>query len=81
MAHDDGVGTAGQHGGGSHDLHLDTALFLRTPLDYLTKKLSFIAPVEVMAGEFELEALAAGACRVLEGKERLKTFTAPEKQA
>ena len=49
--------------------------------DYLTKKLSFIAPVEVMAGEFELEALAAGACRVLEGKERLKTFTAPEKQA
>ena len=35
---------------------------------YLTKKLSFIAPVEVMAGEFELEALAAGACRVLEGR-------------
>ena len=28
---------------------------------YLTQKLSFIAPVEVMAGEFELEALAAGA--------------------
>lgn len=27
--------------------------------DYLTKKLSFIAPVEVMAGEFEMEALAA----------------------
>ncbi len=25
---------------------------------YLTQKLSFIAPVEVMAGEFELEALA-----------------------
>lgn len=28
---------------------------------YLTKKLSFIAPVEIMPGEFELEALAAGA--------------------
>ncbi len=42
--------------------------------EYITKKVSFIAPVEVMAGEFELEALAAGACRVLEGKEKLKTF-------
>ena len=36
---------------------------------YITKKVSFIAPVEVMAGEFELEALAAGACRVLDGEE------------
>lgn len=35
---------------------------------YLTQKLSFIAPVEVMAGEFELEALAAGASRVLNGR-------------
>ena len=42
--------------------------------DYLTKKLSFIAPVEVMAGEFELEALAAGAIRVLEGKEQPRRF-------
>ena len=38
---------------------------------YLTQKLSFIAPVEVMAGEFELEALAAGASRVLNGQERV----------
>ena len=38
--------------------------------DYLTKKLSFIAPVEIMAGEFEMEALAAGACRVLAGQEQ-----------
>ena len=36
---------------------------------YLSQKLSFIAPVEVMAGEFELEALAAGASRVLNGQE------------
>ena len=48
---------------------------------YLTKKLSFIAPVEVMAGEFELEALAAGACRVLEGRERPKHFALPAAQA
>ena len=49
--------------------------------DYLTKKLSFIAPVEIMAGEFELEALAAGACRVLEGQEHLKIFDRYEVQA
>ena len=48
---------------------------------YLTKKLSFIAPVEIMAGEFELEALAAGACRVLEGQERPKQFALPATQA
>lgn len=42
--------------------------------DYLTKKLSFIAPVEIMAGEFEMEALAAGACRVLNGQEKLLRF-------
>ena len=46
----------------------------RYVVDYLTRKVSFIAPVEVMAGEFELEELAAGACRVLEGKEQMKVF-------
>ena len=48
---------------------------------YLTKKLSFIAPVEIMPGEFELEALAAGACRVLEGQERPKHLALPDAQA
>lgn len=48
---------------------------------YLTKKLSFIAPLEIMPGEFELEALAAGACRVLEGQERPKHFALPDAQA
>lgn len=42
--------------------------------EYLTRKLSFIAPVEVMAGEFEMEALAAGACRVLSGQEQPHHF-------
>ena len=42
--------------------------------EYLTKKVSFIAPVEVMAGEFEMEALAAGACRVLAGEEQDHRF-------
>lgn len=42
--------------------------------DYIARKVAFIAPVEVMAGEFELEALAAGACRVLEGREQPRHF-------
>ncbi len=41
---------------------------------YITKKVQFIAPVEVMAGEFEMEALAAGACRVLAGEETAQSF-------
>ena len=42
--------------------------------DYLTQKVGFIAPVEVMAGEFEMEALAAGAARVLSGRETAHRF-------
>ena len=38
------------------------------------KHVSWIAPVEVMAGEFELEALCAGALRVLRGQEKPNTF-------
>lgn len=41
---------------------------------YLSRKLRFIAPVEVMAGEFEMEALAAGAGRVLSGQETAHRF-------
>ena len=40
----------------------------------ITKHVSWIAPVEVMAGEFELEALCAGALRVLRGQEKPNTF-------
>ena len=53
-------------GGISHDKYV---------VDYLRDMLSFIAPVEVMAGEFEMEALAAGAIRVLSGKEDAKAYT------
>ena len=41
----------------------------------LTEQLSWIAPIEVRAGEFEMEALAAGACRVLSGEEQALTYT------
>lgn len=46
---------------------------------YVVKKLEdmigFIAPVAVMAGEFEMEALAAGAVRVLSGEEEPREYT------
>lgn len=53
-------------GGISHDKYV---------VETLTAMLGFIAPIEVMAGEFEMEALAAGAVRVLEGKEEAKIYT------
>jgi len=43
--------------------------------DKITKSVSFIAPVTVYGGEFELEALAAGALRVLRGEEQPKNYT------
>ena len=53
-------------GGISHDKYL---------VSTLTDMVSFIAPVMVMAGEFEMEALAAGALRVLCGEEEAKNYT------
>ena len=41
----------------------------------LKRYLGFIAPLCVMAGEFEMEALAAGAYRVLTGVEKPKSYT------
>ncbi len=42
--------------------------------DALRRRVEWIAPVEVMPGEFELEALAAGALRVLKGEEEPREF-------
>ena len=53
-------------GGISHDKYL---------VEKLTEMIGYIAPVTVMAGEFEMEALAAGAVRVLSGKEEAKVYT------
>lgn len=41
----------------------------------ITDACSWIAPVSAYPGEFELEAMAAGAIRVLEGKEEAKVYT------
>ncbi len=46
---------------------------------YLVEKIAdmvkYIAPVKVYAGEFEMEAMAAGVLRVLTGQEQPKTYT------
>lgn len=41
----------------------------------IVKTCSFIAPVYVYPGEFEMEAMASGATRVLNGEEDLKKYT------
>jgi len=41
----------------------------------ITEACQWIAPVTAYPGEFELEAMAAGAIRVLDGKEKVKKYT------
>ncbi len=53
-------------GGMAHDKNLT---------DKITQAVSYIAPVSVYAGEFEMEALAAGALRVLRGEEEPREYT------
>jgi len=43
--------------------------------DQITEMVAYIAPVKVMAGEFEMEALASGAYRVLTGAEEAKEYS------
>jgi len=42
--------------------------------DWISERVSFIAPVEVLAGENELESLAFGTLRVLDGEEEARTY-------
>jgi butyrate kinase len=44
-------------------------------VEKITDMVKYIAPVKVYAGEFEMEALASGAIRVLTGQEQPKTYT------
>lgn len=44
-------------------------------VEAITKACSWIAPVSAYPGEFELEAMAAGAIRVLSKKEKAKKYT------
>jgi butyrate kinase len=43
-------------------------------LNWIEKRIEFIAPIEIIPGEFEMEALAAGALRVLQRKEVAKEY-------
>ena len=47
----------------------------RELVEKIREACSFIAPVTAYPGEFEMEAMAAGAVRVLTGAEPLKTYT------
>ncbi len=53
-------------GGVAHDRYL---------VENLTGYISWIAPVSVQAGEFEMEALAAGAIRAMDGEEEILEYT------
>jgi butyrate kinase len=44
-------------------------------VERITDMVRYIAPVKVYAGEFEMEAMASGAIRVLDGREKPKTYT------
>ena len=43
-------------------------------MDMIRPHVEWIAPMEVMAGEFEMEALTAGGLRVLRGEEKAHDF-------
>jgi butyrate kinase len=43
--------------------------------DQISKRVSFIAPVHIIPGENEMQALAEGVCRVLTGEETAHIFT------
>lgn len=43
--------------------------------NWIVKRVSFLAPVEILAGENEMESLAFGALRVLRGEESAREYT------
>lgn len=53
-------------GGVSHDEYF---------VNYITERVGWIAPIKVYAGDFEMDALAAGAVRALDGVEDVMTYT------
>ncbi len=48
--------------------------YSRRVTEAIRKRVEWIAPVEVMPGEYELEALAAGGLRVMRGEEKPREF-------
>ena len=52
--------------------------YSKTLTAWIEEYVSYIAPVVVLAGENEMEALAFGGIRLLEGKEKANIYTLPE---
>ena len=48
-------------------------------LEWVVERIKFVAPVQIVPGEDELEALALGALRVLRGEETAHEFALPQK--
>ena len=48
--------------------------YSRLTVERINERVSFIAPVFVMPGEEEMEAMAAGALRVLKNEEGVKEY-------
>jgi butyrate kinase len=44
---------------------------------WITERVKFIAPVHVLPGENEMEALSLGALRIVNGEEKAKVYTGP----
>ena len=42
--------------------------------DWITDYIKFLGPVRIMPGEMELEALAYGALRILQGREKANIY-------
>ncbi|MDR2946356.1 MAG: butyrate kinase [Candidatus Adiutrix sp.] len=47
-------------------------------MDWITERVSFLAPVTVIPGENEMESLALGALRVLRGEEKAREYQPPQ---
>ncbi|MGI5971544.1 MAG: butyrate kinase [Oscillospiraceae bacterium] len=45
--------------------------------DWVSEMVGFMAPIEIIPGEFEMEALAEGGLRVLEGRETVREYITP----
>lgn len=44
-------------------------------VNYVSERVGWIAPIKVYGGDFEMEALASGAIRALDGVEKVMTYT------
>lgn len=73
-----GIGELATVVNGKVDVIVLTGAIAHSPLftGWVAERVKFIAPVEIVAGENELEALAFGALRVLRGEEAAREFQA-----